>query len=200
MYWAKDTRIPHVADFLTRNRYQQIGSKLHFADNEKKTDHSLKDFKFAMIGEHSNDVCSIIEKDPFLSIDEQIIPYKEIKSSLRQYLPKKSKKWGDKVFALCEQQCEVNGIRLAAVLWHDNAQVSLLSSFVGGQMVYQQQRYDRGKKQKIVDCPVIVMEYNKHMGYVDKFNRYIALYRSGQHCVTRHYLRFFPFHRCVLHQ
>ena len=35
------------------------------------------------------------------------------------------------------------------------------------------------------------MEYNKHMGYVDEFNRYIALYRSGQQCVTRHYLRIF---------
>ena len=91
-----------------------------------------------------------------------------------------------------EQQCEVNGIRLAAVLWHDNKQVSLLSSFVGGQPVYQQQRYDKGERnRKIVDCPAIVMEYNKHMGYVDEFNRYIALYRSGQHCVTRHYLRIF---------
>ena len=34
------------------------------------------------------------------SVDEQIIPYKG-KNSLRQYLPKKPKKWGFKVFARC---------------------------------------------------------------------------------------------------
>ena len=55
-----------------------------------------------------------------------------------------------------------NGIRLAAVLWHDNKPVSLLSTFVGGQPVYQQQRYDlytkraSTKKEPEMETPVRV--------------------------------------------
>ena len=65
-----------------------------------------------MIVEHFNDLCSMIEKDHFLSIDEQIIPYKGIKSSLRQYLTKKTEEWGYKFFALCGKMGLVHRVEL----------------------------------------------------------------------------------------
>ena len=59
-----------------------------------------KNFKFAPIVEHFNSVCASIEMDPYLSSDEQVISHKGMKSTLRQYLPMKPKKWGYEVFAL----------------------------------------------------------------------------------------------------
>ena len=44
-----------------------------------------------------------IEPEPVHSIDEQIIPAKTKGSEIRQYNPKKSKKWGFKMFVLAGQ-------------------------------------------------------------------------------------------------
>ena len=81
---------------------------------------------------------------------------------------------------------------LSAVQWYDNKAVTLLSSFVGADPVGTICRYDKKAKGMLtIPCPEIVNVYNRHMGYVDEFNRYIALYRTSQHCIGRHYLRLF---------
>ena len=46
------------------------------------------------------DACLQIEPEEKMSVDEQMIPYKG-RNSLRQYIPKKPKKWGFKVIARC---------------------------------------------------------------------------------------------------
>ena len=179
MYWARDTRIPQVADFMTRNRYQQIKSKLHFADNEKKTDQSLKDFKFSMIVDNFNKVCSRIEKEPFLSIDEQIIPYKGIKSSLRQYLPKKPKKWGYKVFALCGKMGLVHRVE-----------------FYCGKTCFEKKfDSDFGK------ASAVVMRLAETIP-VGKFYRLYAdnYFNSPKLQIASLLANIFPFHRCILRQ
>ena len=92
MYCKTDTRIPQVADFMTRSKNYLIKSKLHFANNDEKRDDSPKDFKFSTLIDHFNSVCSTLSSEPHFSVDEQIIQYKGHKTSLRRYLPKKPKK------------------------------------------------------------------------------------------------------------
>lgn len=76
-------------------------------------------------------------------------------------------------------QAVCNKTRLAAVRWHDNKTVTLISSYVGAEPVGKIKRYckeARGKRD--VDCPHIVKLYNKHMGGVDLADMLIALYRT----------------------
>ena len=48
-----------------------------------------------------NSVAMTLEKEEFCSVDENTIPYKGRKSKLRQYNPKKPKKWGCKLYMIC---------------------------------------------------------------------------------------------------
>ena len=75
MYWAVDTKYSAIADIMSINRYK-IEPVLN------------------MVREN----CTKIEPEVNQSIDEQIIPAKTSHSGIRQYNPKKPKKWGFKNF------------------------------------------------------------------------------------------------------
>ena len=60
--------------------------------------------------DHFNSVASKIELEEMLSVDEQIVPTKTTKTSLRQYSPEKPKKWGYEIFMLCSESAVVHQI------------------------------------------------------------------------------------------
>ena len=78
---------------------------VHFNDNAKQVtnrDDPNYDwyYKVRPLLISLRDACLNVEPEEKMSVDEQMIPYKG-KNSLRQYLPKKPKKWGFKVLARC---------------------------------------------------------------------------------------------------
>lgn len=110
LYWSKELRFPPVADVLSRQRFSDINKFIHFNDNSKqilqRTDSNYdRYFKIRPLLDALRASCLSVEPEEKMSVDEQMIPYKG-KNSLRQYLPKKPKKWGFKVMA----RCGVSGI------------------------------------------------------------------------------------------
>ena len=98
MYWNNTTRIERIATVMTCNRWEAIKNHLHFNNNDTiPPDNIDKLFKIRPL------LSSLLTKfqstpiDEHLSLDEQIVPFKG-KSSLKQYNPKKPKKWGYKIF------------------------------------------------------------------------------------------------------
>ena len=66
-------------------------------DNSSKPEKDCPDFKFRPLVDHFNQVFSDLPKNEMFSIDEQILTTKTKKSRLRQYNPRKPKKWGFKI-------------------------------------------------------------------------------------------------------
>src|SRR5882757_5113126 len=96
-YWSEDTRYDKVADSMPRDRYKKLRRFIHFNNNETITDDKIGKIRIIMDTVRNN--CQQIENEKRYSIDEMMIPYKGKKAgSLRQYLPKKPKKWGFKFF------------------------------------------------------------------------------------------------------
>lgn len=109
-YWSSELRFPAVADVMSRNRFSDLTRYIHFNDNNKmmtNRDDPQYDryFKVRPLLSMLRESCLNIEPEEKMSIDEQMIPFKG-RNSLRQYLPKKPKKWGFKVMA----RCGVSGI------------------------------------------------------------------------------------------
>ena len=96
-YWHVKTRIYQVADTMSRARFEEIKSFLHFP----VTENSDRLQKFQSIIDNFNEAASNLQMDEHLAVDEQIIAYKGRYSSLKQYNPKKPYKWGFKLYALC---------------------------------------------------------------------------------------------------
>ena len=103
MYWSNDYNIASISDKLSRNRFWQLNKVLHFADNT----HVITDRENPNYGRLSkirrlltmlNEKCRKMTQFQHHAVDEQIIPFKG-RASLKQYLPKKPKRWGIKVFS-----------------------------------------------------------------------------------------------------
>lgn len=104
MYWASTTRIDRIANVMSRDRWEQIKSFLHFNDNSnliRNDPNRDRLFKIRPLLDHFKAKFREIPKEQYLCVDEQIVPYKG-KTSLKQYNPKKPKKWGYKIFVLCD--------------------------------------------------------------------------------------------------
>ena len=101
MYWAVDTKYSPIADIMSINRYKKMRQYIHCNDNSKRNSKENQDNKLYKIEPVLNMVrenCTKIEPEVNQSIDEQIIPAKTSHSGIRQYNPKKPKKWGFKNF------------------------------------------------------------------------------------------------------
>ena len=102
-FWAAESRLPIIADCLSRNYFDFVKSYLHFVDNSQQSGNSSRGFKFMPLIIHFNSVCSTLSKTEKLSIDKQILPTKTRKTKLRQYNPlKPKKKWGFKIFMITD--------------------------------------------------------------------------------------------------
>ena len=101
LYWANETRYPIVPDIMSRNRYQKLREFLHVSDNlekEKPENVNNKLFKIQPVLDQVRNNCILTEPERDHSVDEQIIPAKTKYSGIRQYNPKKPKKFGFKNF------------------------------------------------------------------------------------------------------
>ncbi|XP_047126408.1 piggyBac transposable element-derived protein 2-like [Hydra vulgaris] len=105
MYWGKASRLSQVADVMSRDRWVELKSNLHFNDNGNMLapDDVQRDklFKIRPLIDSLLPKFHSLEVDHKLSVDEQIIPFKG-QSGMKQYIPSKPYKWGYKVFMLCD--------------------------------------------------------------------------------------------------
>uniref|UniRef100_A0A8C9ZPR0 PiggyBac transposable element-derived protein domain-containing protein n=1 Tax=Sander lucioperca TaxID=283035 RepID=A0A8C9ZPR0_SANLU len=100
MYWSSACRVPHVADVMSRDRWEEIKHFIHFNDN-MAPNNSDKLFKVRSLIDSLLPKFQALPQDQMLLIDEQMVPFKG-KSSLKQYIPNKPYKWGYKIFVLCD--------------------------------------------------------------------------------------------------
>lgn len=115
MYWGRNTRIPQIADVMSRDRWQAIKSNLHLNDNANMPDQAdtSRDrlFKIRPLLDLLLPKFNSIQQAQMLSVDEQMIPFKG-RSSLRQYIPSKPYKWGYKVFVMCDTNGLVHNFQI----------------------------------------------------------------------------------------
>ena len=95
-YWAKNLRYHQIADVMPLKCFTKIKRFMHFLDNDMSKGQADKLFKINPIIDAVRDECRKIEPEEFQAVDEQIIPSKTKYSKIRQYNPKKPKKWGFK--------------------------------------------------------------------------------------------------------
>jgi hypothetical protein len=96
-YWCKELRFAPIADVMSLKKYESIRRYLHFVDNT--TMDTDRYFKIRPLLEAIRQNCLKLEEENRYSIDEMMVPYKGTRAgSRRQYLPKKPKKWGFKLF------------------------------------------------------------------------------------------------------
>ncbi|CAH1993758.1 unnamed protein product [Acanthoscelides obtectus] len=91
-YWSPNTRIDQVADVIPVNRFEEIKRFLHFTDNQKIT---TSTDKITPVFNQIKSACQKVPLEENLSCDEQIG-----RISLKTYNPKKSHKWGYKIWVL----------------------------------------------------------------------------------------------------
>ncbi|XP_066937354.1 piggyBac transposable element-derived protein 2-like [Macrobrachium rosenbergii] len=75
-YWATDTRVPQVADFMSLKRFLIMRAKIHFIDNQQITAtqdrfHKVRPVITAIT---KNFLC--IPETPHQSVDEDMVTYK----------------------------------------------------------------------------------------------------------------------------
>lgn len=98
----------------------------------------------------------------------------------------------DKPRGYCAETClKADVVHVSCVLWKYIKSVLLLSTFVRSHPLTEVQRYNKNcKVYETVDCPHVVLEYNKHMGGVDKINSIIRRYKIKM-WTKKLYLRIF---------
>ena len=101
MYWGTETCISQVADVMSRNRWQAIKTNIHLTDYSTSDRTTGKLFKLRPFIDSLSSNLQKIPIDGKVRVDEQIIPFKD-RHSLKVYVKNKPKKWGYKVFALCD--------------------------------------------------------------------------------------------------
>ena len=103
MYWSNDYRLDGIAKLMSRNRFYDLLSALHFTDNNKlvtrRDDPSYDRFaKIRPLTKMLKANCQKIVSGQNQCVDEQVIKFKG-KHGLKQYIPNKPTKRGFKVFS-----------------------------------------------------------------------------------------------------
>jgi hypothetical protein len=102
-YWAGDTQVPQVSNFMSFNRFQAIRSSLHFYDKslEDQLDPQDRFRKISPLLLYIKRKCNDLIQEAHMSIDEIMVPYKgKYAGNLRQFIMNKPHKFGFKLFAL----------------------------------------------------------------------------------------------------
>lgn len=101
-FWETYTRYHPIADVMARQRFQRIASYLHIVDNLKvmKKEKKDKEWKIRRWFDDLNSNFSEGSPSENQCVDEIMVAFKG-RSTLKQYLPKKPKKCGFKLWARC---------------------------------------------------------------------------------------------------
>ena len=101
-FWETDTRYAPVADMMSRNRFQKLALYLHIKDNLLVTDSEKQDraWKIRPLLNSLNANFATVSPEENHSINEIMVAFKG-RALLKQYLPKKLKKWGFQLWARC---------------------------------------------------------------------------------------------------
>ena len=94
-YWESATCYEPISNVFSRNRFENIKRFVHINDTNKNRGRL---YKIRPIFEKLRQNCVSMIPEEYISIDEQIIPFKG-RSFLRRYMPKKPHKWGFKIFS-----------------------------------------------------------------------------------------------------
>uniref|UniRef100_A0AAZ1X7K9 PiggyBac transposable element-derived protein domain-containing protein n=1 Tax=Oreochromis aureus TaxID=47969 RepID=A0AAZ1X7K9_OREAU len=102
-YWENEVRYGPVADIMSRNRFSQLLSVIHFVDNEMASEEVKKDrlWKLRPFLDSFRRQCLTIALHQKQSIDEMMVPYKGKFGGIRQYIKGKPHPWGFKVWGSC---------------------------------------------------------------------------------------------------
>ena len=106
MYWKNETRYPPVTEVMSRSRFQELLSLIHFVGNETVSEETKKDrlWKIRPFLDKFRANCLQITPAEHQSIDEMKIPYKGKYGQIRQYVGGKPHPWGFKLWAWCSVQ------------------------------------------------------------------------------------------------
>ena len=96
MYWSSKTGVDFIASSMSINRFDKIVSVLYFDDNkyspERNSSLYNKCFKMQPLIDHFRvKFYRIVKFETCMSVDEEILPFKD-SHSLKRYLHKKPKK------------------------------------------------------------------------------------------------------------
>ena len=97
---------------MPRKRFEEIKRNLHVNNNAAMPSNCGD--KLYKVRPFIDSICKKFNELPQgenLSVDEQIIPFKG-KHSIKQYLPKKPKKWGYKVFVCSSESGLVHNFQI----------------------------------------------------------------------------------------
>ncbi|XP_039290397.1 piggyBac transposable element-derived protein 3 [Nilaparvata lugens] len=100
-YWSQQAglRMDLIADAISVNRFEEIRQYLHFIDSNSipanNTDKAIR-VRPILDKLHEN-FHAAVDAEECHSVDEMMIPFKG-RSSLKQYLPRKPKRWGYKMW------------------------------------------------------------------------------------------------------
>ena len=93
-----------------------------------------------------------------------------------------------------EKVSSIDDVSFNAVRWFDNKAVNFLSTFIGTEPVTEVRRWSASESAfKMIKCPKIVTQYNKHMGGVDLLDSLLGLYRTRLRSKKWYHRIFFHF-------
>lgn len=102
MYWMGVTRVPRIADIMSRNRYFRLRNNLKIVDDNDVSDDVKKAdrlWKVRPLVDQVRAGCLKMYRASKVSIDEQMIPFSGV-SSIKQYVPNKPNPVGLKNFVI----------------------------------------------------------------------------------------------------
>ncbi|XP_036320305.1 piggyBac transposable element-derived protein 4-like [Rhagoletis pomonella] len=104
-HWNYEIGTPFIKETMPANKFEKIRQFIHFNDNSKmpprEDPNADRLFKIRPILTKLNETCMQITLKSQLCVDEQICSTKA-RNNLKRYNPKKPKKWGYKIFVLCD--------------------------------------------------------------------------------------------------
>jgi len=107
-YWSREEQYcsPFYSNVMVRDRFFHILRFLHFENNDKPPNHDDPYYNRLwkiqkIVDTLNNKFCELYNSTEHLAVDEVIMLYKQ-RVVFRQYIPKKHKTFGIKIYKLCE--------------------------------------------------------------------------------------------------
>ncbi|XP_050704963.1 piggyBac transposable element-derived protein 3-like [Eriocheir sinensis] len=98
-YWAVNTRIPQVTDYMSAKRFKQLRSTIHFNNNDYAKASTDRFYKIRPLFTGITKQFLRVKETPHQSVDEVMVAYKgTMAGNLRQYIANKPDKFGYKLF------------------------------------------------------------------------------------------------------